>query len=1105
MPTLRIHGPAQLTLEDGGALALSAREAALLAWLHLQGPTTRAQLAGLLWPLGDDAKARANLRQTLARLRRAAGDVLAEDDGVLRLAASVALDPAATGELLAGLHFDDAPELAEWLAARRDDARRGRQRERLGDAQARLADGDLDGALALADAVLADEPESEQAWRLRMEICYLNGDRAAAIDAWDACREALRRAFGVAPSAETNELGRLIVASAAPASLSGVLPAALRRPPQLIGRDAVLAQADRALQLRHALVVAGPGGIGKSRVLLALLAAHQPALLVAARAGDRVLPGSSIARLLAAALKRFAPALDEATAHDLARLLQTDEGSPALGSALEQRRVLDAAARALNACARNGLRVLAFDDLQFADDHSIGALRVLLGHWLAGEERGDGGPIPLFAVRDGELSDEGHALLAQLADTRRSARVDLAPLDAADVSALLDELPLAAVAPALDRAALALALHAQVGGNPAFLLESLKSLWLDRFADWQPGQPLPVPDSLRESLRRRLQRLPEVALQVAQLAAVAQRDFSPALAAAALGRAPLALAPLFAALEAAQVFHGHGFSHDLVAEAVHATLPAALQAPLHRLVAEHLIAHQGPPAGIAWHLECAGAGHAAVHWHLTAARAARDRWQLADAARSFEAAALGMQASGIAAADAESTVALAWLASARWWTASGDYARALAALAQGMESTGTRAERMELRASRIVVLRNAGRIAESGAEALALADELQAMPSALEPARLAAALFACVALVPYSDQPQRLAALCEALRDRCLDGPPRARQSFHLSRGLCLSWLARPAEAAVELERARALAVEIGGHGLIVNVTSQLWRAHLMRGNLDAALDAAQGGRQALQAGGFGPDFVLDSLASHGLLHAMRGEPAPALAALRATDPLLEAGDAGLSDENRAMLAIGWLQLGAIARARALLREPHDREAGGWTALARVRLAMSERRLCAPEIDALAGLWPANDTVMGLRRRLLAASVTPPALDAAEALLHELRARQLEPLARLAAVTSARAALAAGQPERARMHADHALALGALADPWIDAPATVWCDAADVLAAAGAASTAAAARQAGRQWIRQAAAALDDTADRAAWLDVPPWHRALLREVVLAT
>jgi DNA-binding SARP family transcriptional activator len=76
MPTLRLHGPPSLALDDGRELALSARESALLAWLHLEGPTPRARIAGLLWPGGDEGRARTNLRQTLARLRRAAGHLL---------------------------------------------------------------------------------------------------------------------------------------------------------------------------------------------------------------------------------------------------------------------------------------------------------------------------------------------------------------------------------------------------------------------------------------------------------------------------------------------------------------------------------------------------------------------------------------------------------------------------------------------------------------------------------------------------------------------------------------------------------------------------------------------------------------------------------------------------------------------------------------------------------------------------------------------------------------------------------------------------------------------------------------------------------------------
>jgi DNA-binding SARP family transcriptional activator len=1111
MPRLHVYGPPQLRLDDGRVLPLSAREAALLGWLHLQGPTARAQLAGLLWPGGDDAKARTNLRQTLARLRRAAGELLAEDDGMLRLAPGVAPDADADGELLAGLHFDDAPELAEWLAVRRDDARRNRQRERLADAQARLANGDLDEALALADAVLADEPESEQAWRLRMEICYLRGDRAAAIAAWDACREVLRRAFGVSPSAETNELGKLILAGATPAAAPTVLPAALRRPPQLIGRAAALADIGRSLQLRHAVVLAGPGGIGKSRVLVEALAAHEPALLVAARAGDRVLPGASLARLLAAALRRFAPALEEATRRDLALLLPaSDAPTPDLKSALEHRRVLGAAARALQACAQRGLRVLAFDDLQFADDESIAAMRVLVGAWLADEDRGAAtGAIPVFAARDAELSDEGRALLAQLADSRRSARVDLAPLGADEVRALLAELPIADVAPQVDRDALAAALHAQVGGNPAFLLESLKSLWLDRFASWQPGQPLAVPPSLLESLRRRLQRLPEAALQVAQLAAVAQRDFSLALAGAALGRSPLGLAPVFAELEAAQVFHGHAFSHDLVAEAVRAALPAALEAPLHQLVADHLIAQGGAPASIAHHLAAAGAVQAAAPWWLRAAEQARGRWQVREAARNYEAAARALTHGGTPGEAARASALLAWRDAARCWSRGDRNAAAGHALDAADALARTPRERLLLTMARTAQQINARELEASVQSAQRLVDALGPQGSErelLEGTELAeAARFACAA-VPYGLPAERALSLYEAVRAPVAASGARALVELQAALGGVLHWTAQPLQADAILTEAWQSPVPAGDAWLKVSIGNRLARVRSSLGLLDAALDVGEATLALAEHERAGVGTLTELMEILALMQIGRGQAAPALARLQRMLKLLADDGAEPWPASFRDLAVAYLAVGRLDEAEQWLAR-HTEAIGTpgfalhdlayFAAAARLRHARGESPAAA--VAQLAELGqqrlPAGPE---LQRRAILMRWLPPAAAEQDALLADLRARGMRGLLRCALNGAARAALARGELALAADHARAALQLAAHADIWCEEPAEVWWTAFEVLRACGQADEARAALRAGAAWVQAGAAQWTDASERDAWLHGNPLHRSLL-------
>ena len=91
----------------------------------------------------------------------------------------------------------DVYKRQDWLQARRDAADRERRRQHLAAARQHLEAGALDAALAAAEVVLATDPAVEEAHRLRMEAFYLRGDRAAAITAWDDCRDALRTAYGL--------------------------------------------------------------------------------------------------------------------------------------------------------------------------------------------------------------------------------------------------------------------------------------------------------------------------------------------------------------------------------------------------------------------------------------------------------------------------------------------------------------------------------------------------------------------------------------------------------------------------------------------------------------------------------------------------------------------------------------------------------------------------------------------------------------------------------------------------------------------------------------------------------------------------------------------
>jgi len=203
---------AQVLRPDGVAVPLGPRDAALLAWLVLEGPTPRAQLAALLWPESPPEAARNTLRQRLFQLRKLLGADVVSGQQNLQLAAGVGHDLAGGHELLADVNLDLGGDYAAWLAQQRAQRVDAHLSMRQAEAEQLERAGEFEAALPHAQALLRLAPLSEAAHRRVMRLHYLAGDRAAALLAFDACEQVLKNEVGTRPSTETLGLLRAIEA-----------------------------------------------------------------------------------------------------------------------------------------------------------------------------------------------------------------------------------------------------------------------------------------------------------------------------------------------------------------------------------------------------------------------------------------------------------------------------------------------------------------------------------------------------------------------------------------------------------------------------------------------------------------------------------------------------------------------------------------------------------------------------------------------------------------------------------------------------------------------------------------------------------------------------
>lgn len=637
---INLLGPPQVTWSSE-PLTLSRRQSrALLFYLaHTPEPVARDRLAFLFWSDLPDPDARRNLKRLLSALRHTLPDdtLLTTDRGTVGLDHTgvfcdstvfnelfESADPSSwvravdlyRGPFLDGFTVPGCPEYGEWQLQMQaqTEQRYLATLSRLLDAH--RAAGELDVAVAYALRYLAADELAEDVHRRLIELHGARGDRNAAARQFEQCALLLERELGVSPLPETRAVYETAMA-AQPVQQPGrprwaVLPSLVL---PLIGREEAwhaLTKAHARLRTGGLVLIVGEPGVGKSRLMREFATACQAFVLTGGNSvGAETIPYTAIVAALRQALSspqrwRSIPPIWLA---ETGRLLpEIRELFPDLPPPVEleqtsaQTRLFDALSRCLRALADDGPVLLCLDDLQWADPATLS--------WLAGLPR--------------QIADSRVCLLAtcRIADDDRLAAVRRAfarpgllaetPISCLSVEAVAKILAyLPQHPPNMSR--LAARLHHATGGNPFFVLETLRALLEGgRLAD--PPEQLPLAPTVQAAIQRRLDRLSPLGRQILETAAVLAPDLAFDLVQAAAGRSDMETAQGLDETAGRQLLVSGDslhFSHDLVRQVAYDVISPWRQRILHRRAAEALggaFTSRGEPAWVsmARHYERAG-------------------------------------------------------------------------------------------------------------------------------------------------------------------------------------------------------------------------------------------------------------------------------------------------------------------------------------------------------------------------------------------------------------------------------------------------------------------------------------------------------------------
>ena len=333
------------------------------------------------------------------------------------------------------------------------------------------------------------------------------------------------------------------------------------------------------------LVIEGPPGIGKSRLLTEVLA-------LAEKAGVRALFGEAFEyqqtvpffSLFMATLRADPPVGDVEALRRLG------------GSADLRYWVVHDLANAIHAAAAQTPLVIMLEDIHWADNGTLLALRSLAVRpdaavlWVLTARTGAGGPAMQETL---SVLQRANATFLRLAAMTPDAVADMV-CDAVRARADASLLNLAAKA------------H----GNPFLVSELVGGLGEEGRLDFSGGHAVAtgyaLPRRLGVGMQQRLDLLPDSASEVVRVAAVLPDRFSAGLLAAMLDRQPASLMSALKEAVRADLLVDDGerlrFRHDLLREATRQSLPQSLGRAMERQSASVMLGMGAAPAEVATQL-----------------------------------------------------------------------------------------------------------------------------------------------------------------------------------------------------------------------------------------------------------------------------------------------------------------------------------------------------------------------------------------------------------------------------------------------------------------------------------------------------------------------